>query len=653
MATNDREERRRMRQRGAGTSGITGLNFGFTFGASASTRQPTPRRTPRAPSNPQTSQRTPQPIPRSSRRSSSKKATPASRSSQRAPGSQKGSSSRKTPRGRSASADIRPQDGSSSSRSAASARLPPVVPETDVATPTIASSGRKRKRATPVLEAPQEEEEDDLEQNDEAYQMSSVKSNRVQSAQRLGSAGRQITPSAMMDEPQDELASHDGSHVLSSAKSGRAPGSSNLESTVNGAGQHIASPLETVKRQRGRPRKSSGNASALLDEAPSSAAAPKKRGRPPKTQAAQKGGQETAATVTPLPAKRSARRNIPEPEVLTEEGDESLDELGEESHSDLARSGEIRVGDAERPPRASRPSFHQEEPEEDYAPSREPSPERPTSNKAAQAKQVGRPAKPKPQKARSIKTKAKRKRTSEGETGEIRTIPITVYRLSKAPPSVEEDGEDDLANPRLQAPIGRVPGVNAVDVLAEFMSEKMEDISTKLRDGIADEADKAQRSKLKRRTNTIEEFARELDSQLLQLREATYAGESLKARLKSTRKRREALTQEFLDIRKERDDIALRMDAVRQQHEEAETKRQSEEDLNAAIFDIELAVQRGKQKAEREDRQDEAPEMPLHWLLDDVAASVSTSGSGGGLLQKVKGFNVFLEQVAGVLEGRA
>ena len=93
-----------------------------------------------------------------------------------------------------------------------------------------------------------------------------------------------------------------------------------------------------------------------------------------------------------------------------------------------------------------------------------------------------------------------------------------------------------------------------------------------------------------------------------------------------------ALTQEFLDIRKERDDIALRMDAVRQQHEEAETKRQSEEDLNAAIFDIELAVQRGKQKAEREDRQDEAPEMPLHWLLDDVAASVSTSGSGGGLL---------------------
>ncbi|KAK7518889.1 hypothetical protein IWZ03DRAFT_374906 [Phyllosticta citriasiana] len=641
MAPNeDREERRRMRQRGAGTSGITGLNFGFTFGAPATARRSTPRRTPRALPNQPTSQRTPLPIQRSSRRSSSKKATPSSQASRRASGAQKGSGSRRTPRGRTTSADVQPQSEGSSSLAKTS--LAPAIPQDNVTTPTTGLSGRKRKRATPVLEAPQEDDEDELEQNDEAYNMSSVRSTRVESVQWPDLSNKRTTPSIMLEEAQDELDSHDGSHVLSSAKTPGRRGLLIPETSLGAQERQLASPVEAAKKRPGRPRKSSGNAWGLLEEAPATAVIRKKRGRPAKAPPAQR-DQEAEQSALSIPSfERPAR---PEPEISSDEAGESHDELGEESS--LRATNDTR--------RQSRRSLHQaefEDSEEEYDPSREPSPERPPVNKPAATKQRGRPAKPKTQAARSAETQPKRKRARNDETGEVRTIPITIYRLSKAPQLAEDEGEDELANPRFQNPV-RVPGVNAVDVLAEFMSEKMEDISARLQEAVANETDKAQRSKLKRQANTVGEFGRELDSQLLHLREATYAGDSLKARLKTTRKRREMLTQEFLDIRKERDEIALKMDAVRQKHEEAEVARKRDQNLNAAIFDIELAVQRGKQKAEREGTQDETPEMPLDWILDDVAGTVSSSGNGGGLLQKVKGFNAFLEHAAGVLEGRA
>ncbi|KAK7544488.1 uncharacterized protein J3D65DRAFT_609740 [Phyllosticta citribraziliensis] len=635
-----------MRQRGAGTSGITGLNFGFTFGASATARQPTPRRTPRALPNQPNAQRTPLPIRRSSRRSSSKKATPSSQVSQRTSGSQNGSASRRTPRQRPASADARPQDEGSSSR--ANASLASNIAGDNVTTPTTVLSGRKRKRPSPVLEAPQENDEDELEQNDEAYTMSSVKSSRIESVQRPDPTRRRTTPSAMLEEAQDELDSHDGSHVLSSAKASGQTRSFIPETGLGGKAQQIVSPIVAAKKRPGRPRKSSGDAPALLGAAPSSTVVQKKRGRPPKAPPAQQDQDAAQSASKPLSAKKSAQRNISEPETFFDEADEGQDNLGEG-----ISLGDIDAKAANGTRRVSRRSLNQaefEDSEEEYDPSKEPSPERPPANKPIKPKRRGR--KPKAPTSRSSEAQPKRQRARDEEAGETSTIPITIYRLSKAPRLTGNEGEDELANPRLEIPV-RVPGVNAVDVLAEFMGEKMEDISARLREAVADEADKALRSKLKRQVNTVEEFGRELDSQLLHLREATYAGESLKARLKTTRKRREALTQEFLDIRKERDEIALRTDAVRRKYEEAEMARKRDQDLNAAIFDIELAVQRGKQNAERQGRQDEAPEMPLDWILDEVAGTVSLSGNGGGLLHKVKDFNAFLEQAAGVLEGRA
>lgn len=477
--------------------------------------------------------------------------------------------------------------------------------------------------------------------------MSSVKSTRVESVQRSDPRTRRTTPSLMLEEAQDELDSHDGSHVLSSAKISGQTRSFIPETGLDGKKQQIASPVVAAKKRPGRPRKSSGDAATLLEAAPASTVIQRKRGRPPKASPAHQFQEAAQSASKPHSAKKVAQRNISESEILSDEADEGQDDLGEG-----ILLGDVDAEAANGTRRVSRRSLNQadfEDSEEEYGPSKEPSPERPPANKLAKSKRRGR--KPKAQTARSSEGQPKRQR-ARNDAGETSTIPITIYRLSKAPRLAGDEGEDELANPRLEIPV-RVPGVNAVDVLAEFMSEKMEDISARLRQAVADEADKALCSKLKRQVNTVEEFGRELDSQLLHLREATYAGESLKARLKSTRRRREALTQEFLDIRKERGEIALRTDAILRKHEEAEMARKRDQDLNAAIFDIELAVQRGKQKAEREGRQDEAPEVPLDWILDEVAGKVSLSGNGGGLLHKVKDFNAFLEQAAGVLEGRA
>jgi hypothetical protein len=93
------------------------------------------------------------------------------------------------------------------------------------------------------------------------------------------------------------------------------------------------------------------------------------------------------------------------------------------------------------------------------------------------------------------------------------------------------------------------------------------------------------------------------------------------------------------------------MDEVRIKHEGSSKEAQDEAALNTAIHDIELAVPLG------EDGMPEGGdgEMARPGILDairDVAQVASTRAPGGGILRRVREFNAFLEQAAGMLESR-
>ncbi|KAK0642564.1 hypothetical protein DIS24_g8901 [Lasiodiplodia hormozganensis] len=206
-----------------------------------------------------------------------------------------------------------------------------------------------------------------------------------------------------------------------------------------------------------------------------------------------------------------------------------------------------------------------------------------------------------------------------------------------------------VANPRL-------PAVNPVDILAQVTTELIARMNDSLIRQAAEvgTSDKPRRAELKRRSGVVQAFSTELADRLFELTEAVDAGEALRVRLKAATKEKVALRSEFLGIRKEREQVALRMDAVRQAHMEAEAKRRRDEELSDALYGIETAVQRGREKAARDGREDEGPEVSPLWEIEDALSNgVSAVGPGGGLLDRVKDFNGFLGRAAGVLEGRS
>ncbi|KAL1634358.1 hypothetical protein SLS56_002368 [Neofusicoccum ribis] len=315
---------------------------------------------------------------------------------------------------------------------------------------------------------------------------------------------------------------------------------------------------------------------------------------------------------------------------IDEEDEEVADDLSPDELSPVAsrrQSGRVPESDSD----SGASVFEDAEASEDEVASRASTPEASSSNIRQQPKARGRPSiskpaapAPKPRKTPLASTAPARKRPRRSSTAGDKgpRIPVTVYRLSGLrKPSDDASQIDELELPTPSAVSNpRLPKVNAVDILAQITSELTTRMSTALLQQAADvgTADKPRRAELTRRARTVEAFATELADRLFELTEAVDAGEALRARAKAAAKEKVALRAEFLGIRKERDEVALRMDAVRRAHMDAEARRRRDEELNDVLFGIETAVQRGREKAVKEGRADEGPEVGVVWEVDDL-----------------------------------
>ncbi|EXJ78983.1 hypothetical protein A1O3_08483 [Capronia epimyces CBS 606.96] len=277
--------------------------------------------------------------------------------------------------------------------------------------------------------------------------------------------------------------------------------------------------------------------------------------------------------------------------------------------------------------RARSPKEIEEDDDGTYIQESSPEPQTPAATKRAS-------------KVPHYRTNPNRDTRAAGTKGSKPTFPILTHRLTNVSylPTIHEASDDesrfenamDIPNDRSQP--------NVVDVLSQICRETIENLVQDMSENVQP----SERAALKNKRNALEEFGRDLNDELFELSEAVENRINLEARLRKSKRDKASLQTEWLELRKEREQIALRCDDVRRRHWEFEEQARERWDLSEAARRAELELE----------RDDQPNEDGLEFLLRSVVSSVSSASEAGGLLDKVRSFNSQLERMAAVLEGR-
>ncbi|KAK3956315.1 hypothetical protein QBC32DRAFT_331467 [Pseudoneurospora amorphoporcata] len=258
---------------------------------------------------------------------------------------------------------------------------------------------------------------------------------------------------------------------------------------------------------------------------------------------------------------------------------------------------------------------------------------------------------PKPKKGR--KTAKKDGAEDEGKGGKAEAVPITVQRFTKPPRA--SDGPDELNASVLGAeiPFANRAGVNAIDVLSELCEGLIAGFLARLEERARAADDAATKREQKTKFRTMEAFQEELRTRLLEHTIALDTLHALRKRVKVVQKEKLVLREEILRIRAERDQVSLRMDAIRIKHEVDSKEALRHISLSSAMHDIDLAVERGQAAPDLSPAEQKMTDLAnLEFLISRVSGEVCNKGNDGGPLKQIKDFNAFLERAASVLEGR-
>ncbi|KAF4442835.1 hypothetical protein F53441_11625 [Fusarium austroafricanum] len=362
-----------------------------------------------------------------------------------------------------------------------------------------------------------------------------------------------------------------------------------------------------------------------------------------------------------------------EPEVeQIDEQTAAEEEQAQQEQEELAQEEEEAVAEAigaveaaktigRKRPRRSLPSQSpvaepevQEEGEEPAAkrrrgrPSRSPATQKQPATKpktTSKSKSRTTGEKPLPKQVRKTKQAAKERRVSDGSAIEI-TVQrfVNVKKFSKG-----DDEEDQLA---ADVPF-TTSGETVVDVFLQVCLEVIEGTVAKLLETLNSTEDKDKKKECRIKIRALEAYKEELNSRLLQLAIHLSDWQSLRKRVRVVQREKLSLREEILRLKAEREQVALKMDAVRIKHEEDTKESKYRLDTSAVMHDIDMAVERGRDAPELSRAQEKKAEIAnLELLVAKITDEASSASSAGGMLQQVKNFNAFLERAAIALESR-
>ncbi|KAK2845245.1 hypothetical protein FQN49_005914, partial [Arthroderma sp. PD_2] len=266
-------------------------------------------------------------------------------------------------------------------------------------------------------------------------------------------------------------------------------------------------------------------------------------------------------------------------------------------------------------------------------------------------------------------TKQKSKVRQQKYKGEGRsTVPVLVHRLDNTSALHELSGEADSARsspvdgrhpspnepPSHHPPILSRSGVNAADVLSQICRETLEKTISTLESAIERESNRARQVEWTRKRKAVEAFGSELEGRLFEMSELLDSNYVLAMRLKKEKKEVLALRNQLMDLRKEREEIAIRADEVRRRFSADESAKTEHGTINNALHDLQLAVDRSQKNGGRGSVDSTNPFVGLEFLLRTVSQDVSCSTPDfhGGLLNQVQMFNSQLEKTAALLDRR-
>ncbi|ODH13324.1 hypothetical protein ACO22_07373 [Paracoccidioides brasiliensis] len=237
------------------------------------------------------------------------------------------------------------------------------------------------------------------------------------------------------------------------------------------------------------------------------------------------------------------------------------------------------------------------------------------------------------------------------------TVPIIVHRFANvsALQYISSDAEDpsiEATQPDDQSGGQKYPSrseVNPADVLGQICRETLEKTISTLENGIAQESNAPRRAEWMRKRKAVELFGIELEQRLFEMSELLDSNFVLFARLKKQKKDIAYLRNRLVELRKERGKVALRIDEVRRKYTEDERIKTEHDNLNNSLYDLHLAIDRSDKF---DDEQIVDPAVGLDFLIRTVAQDVSSTASGydGGILNQIRRFNSQLERTAALLE---
>ncbi|KAI9038541.1 uncharacterized protein KD926_010670 [Aspergillus affinis] len=513
-----------------------------------------------------------------------------------------------------------------------------------------------------------------------------------QSVNTLGTADKEVEhppPEEAQDTPAETVpsepqpAKRQRGRPQRAAQKSPAPGEEPAEKAVGSPGNNSAKESSPPRREPRGPRNRNVRKPtpepAAEEEEP--AAQPTQVEGGPETNAtnhdeSRQSHQKSKAAADKKPKRTGRGEKTAEPAKMSEEIPRPGRKGKKARKAQEQEQTQERESEPEPEPEVEPERATERQPEVEPEP--EPSTRKRGQGKPSQSKKDGKTPQPEERATQDNveeATTSRPKRKPRQPRGE--TVPVTVHRLANvaslggAPlagtsSDEEEDDENDQEtaeelSTRLKAKLPNRGGVNVADVLSQICRETLEKTLTTLNNGIDNEGIAARRSEWARKKKAVEAYGTELEGRLYELSEMLDSNFVLGVQLRKSK--REMLDQRtrLFQLRKEREAVALRMDAVRQKHSEEENARATRSTINHSLHNIDLALERSKkpqpQPADSTIPQDpssstSSPTIGLEFLLRNVAENASSRASGaqGGLLSQIRAFNAQLESTARRLE---
>ncbi|KAH7402584.1 hypothetical protein BKA66DRAFT_449093 [Pyrenochaeta sp. MPI-SDFR-AT-0127] len=196
-----------------------------------------------------------------------------------------------------------------------------------------------------------------------------------------------------------------------------------------------------------------------------------------------------------------------------------------------------------------------------------------------------------------------------------------------------------------------VRGITVADTTRTILEETIDYRLNRMAEKLQSSSDSSQRKDLRSEINLSLSFKESLNEKLLDLQDANDILSTNFKKMKLFKRDNAELRKDILGLQNARQEVALEHDDVQADFEAEKARVEARNTLSTNMFDIEAAIQNGREKARKEGRENEGPEIPLSMLLETVGRNVGSFG--GGLLDNMKAFNGVLERAAGWLEGRA